>query len=172
MTPNSVHRHEKKVRPAASSSLVAAQKLTDALNVSASSQQEERLGAVIHFAIGMGWGPVYVLLRRYGGFRPIGAALTSGVAMSLVLDESLVPALGLSAPSHHYLAATRVRGFVAHLAYGAASGLATEGLGRLIRRLPQPGSPQRSQATPPYTGTTHINSQGEPWHRCSTNSGR
>jgi hypothetical protein len=136
--PASVHRHEKKVRPGASSSLVAAQKLADTLNVSPSSRQEERLGTAIHFTIGIGWGPVYVLLRRYGSFGPLGAALTSGAAMSLVLDEALVPALGLSAPNRHYLAATRVRGFVAHLIYGAASGLAAEGLGRLMRRVPQP----------------------------------
>jgi hypothetical protein len=143
ITPDSVHRHEKEVRPGASSSLVAAQKLTDTLNVSASSGQEERLGTAIHFAIGIGWGPVYVLLRRYGGFRPIGAAVTSGSAMSLVLDEALVPALGLSAPCHHYLAVTRVRGFVAHLVYGAASGLAAEAIGRLIRRSREPRSPRR-----------------------------
>jgi len=144
ITPDGVDRHEKKVRPGASSSLVAAQKLVETLDVSASSRQEERLGTAIHVVTGISWGPVYILLRRYGGFRPLGAALTSGAAMSLVLDEALVPALGLSAPNHHYLAATRVRGFVAHLVYGAALGVATEGLGRLMRRSPQPRVPQRS----------------------------
>jgi hypothetical protein len=144
VTPDSVDRHEKKVRPGASSSLVAAQKLAETLDVSPSPRQEEQLGTAIHFAIGIGWGPVYILLRRYGGLRPVGAALASGAAMSLILDEALVPALGLSAPNHHYLAATRVRGFVAHLVYGAAVGVATEGLSRLVKRSPQSRTPLRT----------------------------
>lgn len=136
LTPDSVERHEKRVRPGASSSLVAAQKTARTLDVSLSRREEEIWGKTIHFATGIGWGPVYGLLRRYGGLQPVSAALGSGVAMSLILDEGLVPALGLSAPSHHYLTHTRARGFVAHLAYGIAVGLAAEGLGRLLRRPP------------------------------------
>jgi len=136
LTPDSVDRHEKKVRPGASSSLVAARKAAEALDVSLSQREEEQLGKAIHLATGIAWGPVYGLLRRYGRLRPVGAALGSGIAMSLILDEGLVPALGLSAPSHHYLPHTRVRGVIAHLAYGVAVGLAAEGLGRLVKRPP------------------------------------
>ena len=143
ITPDSVDRHERKVRPGASSSLVAARKLARGLDLSPSPRQEERLGTAIHFATGIGWGPVYGALRRYGGLGPVGAALTSGAAMSLILDEALVPALGLSAPNHRYHAATRVRGFVAHLVYGAAAGVATEGLRRLARRGPGATRPVR-----------------------------
>lgn len=53
--------------------------------------------------------------------------------MSLLLDELLVPALGLSAPSRDYPLFTRARGFVAHLVYGAVVALAAEGLGRLMQ---------------------------------------
>ena len=56
--------------------------------------------------------------------------------MSLILDEGLVPALGLSAPNHHYPAFTRARGFVAHLVYGAAAALTAEGVGRMVGRPP------------------------------------
>lgn len=136
VTPEHVDRHEKQVRPGASSSLVAAQKIAQALDISPSQRGEELWGKAIHFGVGVGWGPVYSLLRRYGGLRPFGASLTAGVAMSLILDEGLVPALGLSAPNHHYLAFTRVRGFIAHLVYGAAVAVAAEGFGRLAGRAP------------------------------------
>ena len=132
LTPDSVEQHEKKVRPGASSSLVAAQKAAGALGVVLSRREEELWGTAIHFAIGTSWGPVYTLLRRYGGLQPVTAGLLSGVAMSLALDEGLVPALGLSAPNQHYPALTRARGFVAHLVYGAAVALAAEGLGRFV----------------------------------------
>lgn len=44
--------------------------------------------------------------------------------MSLILDEGLVPALGLSAPNRDYPAFTHIRGALAHLVYGAAAALA------------------------------------------------
>lgn len=134
MTPERVHRHEKRVRPGESSSLVAGQKLCNAMDIDPSPSRHEMSGKAIHLATGMGWGPVYGLLRRYAGLRPIHAALASGTAMSLILDESLVPALGLSAPNHHYPIFTRLRGFAAHLVFGAAVAVAAEGLGRLLEK--------------------------------------
>lgn len=142
-TPESVDRQEEAVRPGASSSLVAARKLARGLDIPPSQGRDERWGEAIHLAVGLGWGPVYGLLRRYGGLRPTGAALVSGSAMSLILDEALVPALGLSAPCHRYPAFTRVRGFVAHLVYGAAVAVAAEGLGRSIGRPPGRQAPPR-----------------------------
>ena len=138
MTPHSVEQQEKRVRPGASSSLVAARKTTYGLDRSPDRQNVELLGKAIHFGIGMAWGPVYGLLRRHGGLGPFGAALASGTAMSLVLDEGVVPALGLSAPNRDYPAFTHVRGFLAHLVYGAAAALAAEGLGRLVGQTPRP----------------------------------
>ena len=136
VTPDNVDRHEKRVRPGASSSLVAAQKITKMLDLPHSQRKEELLGSTIHFATGVSWGPVYGLLRRYAGLQPLGAALATGGAMSLILDETLVPALGLSAPNQHYPTFTRIRGLVAHLVYGTAVAFAAEGLERLVKRPP------------------------------------
>jgi hypothetical protein len=136
MTPDSVDRLERQVRPGASSSLVAAQKLCKAADLDPSPPRHEMAGKAIHLATGISWGPVYGLLRRYGGLRPATAALASGTAMSLILDESLVPALGLSAPNHRYPTLTRVRGLVAHLVYGGAVAVAAEGLGHALRQAP------------------------------------
>ncbi len=114
--------------------MVAARKVAYRLDGSPSRQKVGLLGKAIHFGIGMAWGPVYGLLRRHGGLGPFGAALASGAAMSLVLDEGVVPALGLSAPNRDYPVFTHARGFLAHLVYGAAAALATEGLSRLVGR--------------------------------------
>ena len=152
VTPETVDRHEKRVRPGASSSLVAAQKTAKALGASLSERREELLGSAIHFGIGVSWGPVYGLLRRYGGLRASSAALTTGVAMSLILDEGLVPALGLSAPNHHYPAFTRARGFVAHLVYGAAAALTAEGVGRMVGRPPGGAEHGAQRETAPGEG--------------------
>ena len=138
MTPDSVRQQEKRVRPGASSSVVAARKAAQRLDCSPSQQEVGLVGKAIHFGVGMAWGPVYGLLRRHGGLGPFGAALASGAAMSLILDEGVVPALGLSAPNRDYPAFTHARGFLAHLVYGAAAALAAEGLGRLMGRAPRP----------------------------------
>ncbi|AWI90366.1 hypothetical protein C0214_20225 [Methylobacterium sp. DM1] len=134
VTPDHVDRHEKKVRPGASSSLVASQKITETLNLSPSKGEQEVLGQAIHFATGISWGPVYGLLRRYGRLKPVNAALVTGGSMSLILDEALVPALGLSAPNNHYPAFTRIRGLAAHLVFGAAVAVVAEGLARIVER--------------------------------------
>ena len=97
MTPDSVGRQERRVRPGASSSVVAARKVAYRLDGSPSRQKVGLLGKAIHFGIGIAWGPIYGLLRRYGSLGPFGAALASGAAMSLILDEGVVPTLGLSA---------------------------------------------------------------------------
>ncbi len=56
--------------------------------------------------------------------------------MSLVVDEMLVPALGLSPPNRAFPILTHVRGFVNHLAYGAAVALTAETIYRLTGTTP------------------------------------
>lgn len=136
LTPVRVTLWERLVRPGASSSLVAARKVAAHLDPSLGRQETELLGKLIHNGIGMAWGPVYGLLRRHGSMTPVGAGLATGTAMSLILDEAVVPALGLSAPNQDYPILTHVRGFVAHLVYGAVAALTTEAVHRLTNTLP------------------------------------
>ena len=132
LTPASVAWREWWVRPGGdSSSQVAARRVAEHLGRSPRQRWVAPLGKAIHLSIGMAWGPVYGLLRRYGGLGPFGAGLASGVAMSLVLDEGVVPALGLSAANRDHPILTHVRGLLAHLVYGAVAALAAEGFGRL-----------------------------------------
>jgi uncharacterized membrane protein YagU involved in acid resistance len=126
LTPARIHCQERRVSPARTSSLAAAEKLAPLLPIASSPKSKEAAGVIIHFATGMVWGPTYGLLRRYTRWHPVAAAAASGTTMSLVLDETLVPQLGLSAPNHAYPVYTHLRGLVAHLVYGAALALAVE----------------------------------------------
>jgi len=95
----------------------------------------------VHHGLGMAWGPIYCLLRRRGGMRPLGAGLVAGASLSIVVDEGLTPALGLSAPNRAYPAATHVRGLLAHLVWGAAAALAAEAIYRLTGTAPVRAGP-------------------------------
>lgn len=135
LMPESVKRREEQVRPG-SPTRVAARKLAAAAHVSLTEQQAESAATAIHYGSGVPWGTVYTFLRRHSGMTPLGAALASGASMSLILDETLTPAMGFSAPDRDYPAATHIRGFIAHLAFGAAVAATAELLYRLTRTSP------------------------------------
>lgn len=84
----------------------------------------------------MSWPCVYVILRRAAGLNPALAALLAGASMSLIVDETLTPLLGFSAPDRAYPVSTHVRGFMAHVVFGAASAAVIEGWWALRRRRP------------------------------------
>ncbi len=113
-TPDSVRRREARVSPGPSSSQVAARKIAERLGRPADDRRLAPAAKAVHYGLGMAWGPVYCLLRRRGGMRPLGAGLVAGAALSLVVDEGLTPALGLSAPNRTYPAATHIRCFLSH----------------------------------------------------------
>jgi hypothetical protein len=135
-TPASVKRLEAQVSPGPSSSHVAARRVAEQLGRPVEDQRLRPVAKAVHHGLGMAWGPVYCLLRRHGGMRPLGAGLAAGAALSLVVDEGLTPALGLSAPNRAYPAATHLRGFLAHLVWGAAAALAAEAIYRLTGTAP------------------------------------
>ncbi len=140
-TPDNVKRREARVSPGPSSSQVAARRLAERLGRPADDRRLRPLARAVHHGLGMAWGPVYCLLRRHVGMRPLGAGLAAGAALSLVVDEGLTPALGLSAPNRAYPVATHVRGLLAHLVWGAAAALAAEAVYRLTGTTPRPGRP-------------------------------
>lgn len=132
-TPTQVQAQEERVRPGPPAEM-AAEDLAGRFGVSLDDKARGRAGNVIHYALGAAWGPLYGLLRRHRRMTAPGAGLLSGAAMSLLVDETLTPALGYSAPNRDYPALTHVRGFVGHLAFGAANAVMAEALYRLIDR--------------------------------------
>ena len=68
--------------------------------------------------------------------------------LGAVQREGLTPALGLSAPNRAYPIATHLRGFLAHLVWGAAAALAAEAIYRLTGTTPR----QHEKARHPAQG--------------------
>ena len=139
--PRDVKRQEEQVRPGPSSQ-VAASKITESLGYRLDDRERKLAGSALHYGLGMAWGPCYGLLRRHGGIQPLQAGLLTGAALSLIVDEALAPALGFSAPNSHYPMLTHLRGFLNHLAYGAAVGLTAEVLYQVTDTAPERGGMQ------------------------------
>ena len=133
--PEGVKEHERRLRPEPTSR-VAARKVGSGLGHRLDGRRLELATVAVHYGVGLAWGPVYTLLRRHARMRPLPAGLVTGAAMSLVVDEVLTPALGFSPPNRAFPAITHARGFLAHLAYGAAAALAAETIYRLTGTAP------------------------------------
>src|SRR4051812_11537532 len=142
--PRDVKRREEQLRPGPSSQ-VAASRMADGLGCPLDEQERELAGCAVHYGVGTAWGPLYGLLRRHGGMQPLGAGALTGVALSLIVDEGLAPALGFSAPNREYPALTHVRGLLNHLAYGTAVAITAEVLYGLTSTGPTSSEP-RNQA--------------------------
>ncbi len=75
-------------------------------------------GQVMHYGLGVGLAPVYMVLRRRTSLTPIGAGMTAGIALYAVLDEALNPLLGLTPPPQAYPPITHLRGLAGHVVLG------------------------------------------------------
>src|SRR4051794_32036904 len=138
--PRDVKRRGGKGRPGPSSQ-VTADRIAEGFSYALGIQERELAGCAVHWGLGMAWGPIYGLLRRHGGMQPLGAGALTGVALSLIVDEGLAPALGFSAPNREYPALTHVRGLLNHLAYGTAVAITAEALYRLTSTGPTSSEP-------------------------------
>ena len=84
-----------------------------------------------HWALGIGAGVAYAVLRRR--FQGLGttAGTAFGTAFWAFLDEGLVPALGLTPGPAAFPWQTHARGLVGHLTFGTV----TDGTLRLLDRV-------------------------------------
>jgi len=133
VTPQAEKRREP-AYPGCSSAEQAARMSADALGMARTQPQVAALKTLIHYGLGAGWAASYPALRRGIGWRPLAAGAASGVALSILVDETLCPALGITAPNHAYPASAHARGFATHLVYGIAVAAAAEALYRLLAR--------------------------------------
>lgn len=119
---------------------VAAEKTAERLCFKRTEKQAEFGGMAVHYGLGAAGGPIYGLLRRYSMMPPLGAGFVAGAAMSRVVDETLTPALGFSAPSRSYPTITHVRGLAGHLVFGVVLALTAEAIYRLTASDPDPAA--------------------------------
>lgn len=116
---------------------VAAVKAGGAIGIDLSDRARRIAGSAFHFALGIGWAPLYPLLRRWLRLSAIAAGLGTGLSLFVIVDEGLNPVIGSSAPPRAYPLSTHMRGFVGHLVYGAVLALAVELAWRLIGDAPK-----------------------------------
>jgi uncharacterized membrane protein YagU involved in acid resistance len=119
LAPEADKQREKAVSPG-SPYKIGAQKAADRLGVTLTEEQLNSAASAMPYTVGVAGGLLYVALRRVLHLSPVLAGLISGMALFVIVDEGLTPRLGLSAPDRAYPVSTHLRGFIGHLAYGAA----------------------------------------------------
>lgn len=125
LAPEADRAREKEVSPG-SPYEIGVRKAAGIAGVHLDDKQVKTAASAMPYTVGIGGGLLYVLLRRILRMSPLTAALLSGMALFVVVDEGLTPTLGLSAPNLEYPLSTHLRGFLGHLAYGAGVAVTAE----------------------------------------------
>jgi hypothetical protein len=107
---------------------VLAEKAAGAMGATLNDQSREHYGAAAHWALGMGAGAIYAVLRRR--FHAVGRAVGMGFGTMFwaAVDEGVVPALGLTPGPRAFPWQTHARGLAGHLTFGTV----TDGTLRLL----------------------------------------
>lgn len=135
LAPVADKEREKAVSPGVAYT-VAARKTAALVGSSLTESEATLVGSIYHYLMGLGWAPVYILLRRAIRLPAPPAGLITGLGLWAVFDEGLVPALGFSAPNRAYPPSTHLRGFLGHLSYGLTIMTVVEAIGLAERRRP------------------------------------
>jgi uncharacterized membrane protein YagU involved in acid resistance len=117
MEPEDVRKKEDAVRPGPPYE-IAAKKTAALFNKDLKDEQLKKAGMAFHYGLGLGWAPLYPILKHKVNSSPWLNGLITGASLSLIVDEGLTPALGYSAPNRQYPWQTHLRAFAAHVAYG------------------------------------------------------
>lgn len=86
-------------------------------------------GEAVHYALGAALGTAYGVAAEYDPRVTAGLGTLFGLSASVVLDETLVPVLGLSDPPWRSSARAHAFGLISHLVFG----LVTETTRRQLR---------------------------------------
>lgn len=97
---------------------VAAKKTAALAGKELSDEQSSKPGNALHYALALGWVPIYMVLRRRAGMTPFGAGVAAGLSMAVLVDEVANPLLGFTPPPQKYPLVTHLRGIAGHLVYG------------------------------------------------------
>jgi hypothetical protein len=106
----------------------AAEKAAVAMGRTLDDESRERFGSAVHWALGVGAGAVYAVLRRR--FNAVGrtAGVGFGTMFWAAVDEGVVPALGLTPGPRAFPWQAHARGLAGHLTFGTV----TDGTLRLL----------------------------------------
>lgn len=111
---------------------VAAKKTAGLVGVELSEEQAAKAGNALHYALGVGWAPVYMWLRRSRGWSPWGAGMAAGASMYVLVDEVSNPIFGFTPPPQKFPLVTHLRGLAGHFVYGLGLAAGVEAGWRLL----------------------------------------
>jgi hypothetical protein len=111
---------------------VLANRVADALGRPLTPRQPHPAGVAVHYAIGVKPAMAYAALRRRWPALGAGRGLAYGLGLFLLVDEGLVPALGLASGPAAYPWQAHARGLVSHLVLGAVTDLALDAIDRAL----------------------------------------
>jgi putative membrane protein len=89
-------------------------------------------GPAVHYALGTGVGGLYGAVAEVAPQVTMGTGLPFGATFWLVVDETAVPALGLSKPPTEYPVSTHVYALTSHLVYGLTAELVRRALRKAL----------------------------------------
>jgi hypothetical protein len=117
----SARRMEDGARQGRTAYETAAEKAARLLGRELTNEERHRLGAAVHWALGIAAGVAYAAFgRRIPAFRRAGGG-AFGTTFWAAVDEGLVSLLGLTPPPKAFPWETHARGLAGHLAYGIAA---------------------------------------------------
>src|SRR3954462_4823183 len=115
-------KQEDRVRGGSTSSATAAEKGAELVGRRLTRQEREQAGSAIHWALGLGAGARYAVVRRRLPFLGSTVGTAFGTAFWEFVDEGVVPALGLTPGPLAFPWQTHARGLVGHLTFGTVTG--------------------------------------------------
>lgn len=123
-----VRRQEDDARGGKTAYGAAAEKAAASVGHQLDDESRERVGAAAHWALGIGAGAVYAVLRRRFGSIGRTAGVGFGTMFWAAVDEGLNPLLGLTPGPRAFPWQTHARGLAGHLTFGTV----TDGTLRLL----------------------------------------
>lgn len=116
-----VRSRESKARGGIPALEVMADRMAGEIGSTLSDQERQRRGTMLQWVTGIGTGMLYAGIRSRLPGSGVPRGLGYGAGFSLVVDEGLVPLLGLSPGPFVFPWQTHARGFVGHLVFGAVA---------------------------------------------------
>ncbi len=123
-----VRRRESEARSGIPALEVMAERAAGLVGSTLSDEERQKGGTGLQWAMGIGAGMLYGVLRDRLPGSGIRRGLAYGAAFSLLVDEGLVPLLGLSPGPLAFPWQTHARGFAGHLVFGAVTEITLEWL--------------------------------------------
>lgn len=100
---------------------VIANRAAEAMGRELTPRQPHPAGIGVHYGLGIMPGAAYGVLRDRVPVLGAGGGLLYGLALTLIEDEGMAPALGLAGKPTAYPPQAHVRGLVGHLVLGATT---------------------------------------------------